>query len=79
MPPVKTAPGLLVPDAYRRCRGQRTVCRIRKSIAVKRSTLTRYGDVLRFFKLIDATVSRTLAVDVVQDNLSAHKPREITK
>jgi hypothetical protein len=53
------------------------VCRIRKSIAVKRSTLTPYGDVLRLFKLIDAT-PRTQALDIAQDNLSAHKPPEIT-
>jgi hypothetical protein len=35
--------------------------------------------VLRFFKQIDATVPRGLAVDVVLDNLSALKPPEITK
>jgi transposase len=36
-------------------------------------------DVLRFFKQIDATVPRGLAVHVVLDNLSAHKAPEITK
>ena len=36
-------------------------------------------DVLRFFKQIDATVARGLAVHVVLDNLSAHKAPEITK
>jgi len=35
--------------------------------------------VLRFFKQIDATVPRSLAVHVVLDNLSAHKAPEITK
>ncbi len=35
-------------------------------------------DVLRFFKQIDATVPRGLAVHVVLDNLSAHKAPEIT-
>ncbi len=35
-------------------------------------------DVLRFFKQIDATVPRDLAVHVVLDNLSAHKAPEIT-
>jgi len=35
--------------------------------------------VLRFFKQIDATVPRGLAVHVVLDNLSAHKAPEITK
>ena len=32
------------------------------------------ADVLRFFKQIDATVPRGLAVHVVLDNLSAHSP-----
>ena len=36
-------------------------------------------DVLRFFKQIDATVPRGLAVHVVLDNRSAHKAPEITK
>jgi transposase len=36
-------------------------------------------DVLRFFKQIDATVPRGLAVHVVLDNLSAHKAPEIQK
>ena len=36
-------------------------------------------DVLRFFKQIDATVERGLAVHVVLDNLSAHKAPEIQK
>jgi transposase len=36
-------------------------------------------DVLRFFKQIDATVPRGLAIHVVLDNLSAHKAPEITK
>ena len=36
-------------------------------------------DVLRFFKQIDASVPRGLAVHVVLDNLSAHKAPEITK
>jgi transposase len=36
-------------------------------------------DVLRFFKQIDASVERGLAVHVVLDNLSAHKAPEITK
>ncbi len=36
-------------------------------------------DVLRFFKQIDATVPRGLAVHVVLDNLSAPKAPEITK
>jgi len=35
-------------------------------------------DVLRFFKQIDASVPRGLAVHVVLDNLSAHKAPEIT-
>ena len=35
-------------------------------------------DVLRFFKQIDASVSKGLAVHVVLDNLSAHKAPEIT-
>jgi len=35
-------------------------------------------DVLRFFKQIDVTVPRGLAVHVVLDNLSAHKAPEIT-
>jgi len=37
------------------------------------------ADVLRFFKQIDASVSRGLAVHVVLDNLSAHSAPEITK
>lgn len=37
------------------------------------------ADVLRFFKSIDATVPRGLAVHVVLDNLSAHTTPEITK
>ena len=37
------------------------------------------ADVLRFFKQIDATVPRGLAVHVVLDNLSAHSAPEITK
>ena len=36
-------------------------------------------DVLRFFKQIDATVPRGLAVHVVLDNLSAHSAPAITK
>jgi len=36
-------------------------------------------DVLRFFKQIDASVPRGLAVHVVLDNLSAHTAPEITK
>lgn len=36
-------------------------------------------DVLRFFKQIDASVPRGLAVHVVLDNLSAHKAPEITR
>jgi len=36
-------------------------------------------DVLRFFKQIDASVPRGLAVHVVLDNLSAHKAPEIQK
>jgi len=36
-------------------------------------------DVLRFFKQIDASVPRGLAVHVVLDNLSAHKAPEVTK
>jgi transposase len=36
-------------------------------------------DVLRFFKQIDASVPRGLAVHVVLDNLSAHSAPEITK
>ncbi|MEP6665543.1 MAG: IS630 family transposase [Nocardioidaceae bacterium] len=36
-------------------------------------------DVLRFFKQIDASVPRDLAIHVVLDNLSAHKAPEITK
>jgi len=36
-------------------------------------------DVLRFFKQIDATVPRGLAVHVVLDNLSTHQAPEITK
>lgn len=36
-------------------------------------------DVLRFFKQIDASVPRGLAVHVVLDNLSAHSTPEITK
>src|ERR1035441_3664202 len=36
-------------------------------------------DVLRFFKQIDASVPRGLAVHVVLDNLSAHKAPEIKK
>jgi transposase len=36
-------------------------------------------DVLRFFRQIDATVPRGLAVHVVLDNLSAHKAPEIQK
>jgi len=36
-------------------------------------------DVLRFFKLIDASVPRGLAVHVVLDNLSAHSAPEITR
>ena len=36
-------------------------------------------DVLGFFKQIDASVPRGLAVHVVLDNLSAHKAPEITK
>ena len=36
------------------------------------------ADVLRFFKHIDATVERRLAIHVVLDNLSAHKAPEIT-
>jgi len=36
-------------------------------------------DVLRFFKQIDASVPRGLAVHVVLDNLSAHKAPQITK
>ena len=36
------------------------------------------SDVLRFFKQIDATVDRGLAVHVVPDNLSAHSTPEIT-
>lgn len=36
------------------------------------------SDVLRFFKQIDATVDRGLAVHVVLDNLSAHSTPEIT-
>src|SRR3954466_15029071 len=37
------------------------------------------ADVLRFFKQIDATVPRGLAVHVVLDNLSAHSTPEINK
>lgn len=37
------------------------------------------ADVLRFFKQIDATVPRGLAVHVILDNLSAHKTPEIQK
>ena len=37
------------------------------------------ADVLAFFKQIDATVPRGLAVHVVLDNLSAHTAPEITK
>jgi transposase len=37
------------------------------------------AEVLRFFKQIDATVPRGLAVHVVLDNLSAHSTPEITK
>jgi transposase len=37
------------------------------------------ADVLRFFKQIDATAPRGLAVHVVLDNLSAHSAPEITK
>ena len=37
------------------------------------------ADVLAFFKQIDATVPRGLAVHVVLDNLSAHKAPEIAK
>jgi len=37
------------------------------------------ADVLRFFKQIDATVPRGLAVHVVLDNLSAHSTPEIKK
>jgi transposase len=37
------------------------------------------ADVLRFFKQIDASVPRGLAVHVVLDNLSAHSTPEITK
>jgi transposase len=37
------------------------------------------ADVLRFFKQIDASVPRGLAVHVVLDNLSAHSAPEITK
>jgi transposase len=37
------------------------------------------ADVLRFFKQIDASVSRGLSVHVVLDNLSAHSTPEITK
>jgi hypothetical protein len=36
-------------------------------------------DVLAFFKKIDASVPRGLAVHVVLDNLSAHKAPEITR
>jgi transposase len=36
-------------------------------------------DVLAFFKQIDASVPRGLAVHVVPDNLSAHKAPEITR
>jgi transposase len=36
------------------------------------------ADVLRFFKRIDATVPRGLAVHVVLDNLSAHSAPEVT-
>ena len=36
-------------------------------------------DVLRFFKQIDASVPRGLAVHVILDNLSAHKTPEIAK
>ena len=36
-------------------------------------------DVLRFFKQIDASVPRGLAIHVVLDNLSAHSAPEITK
>ena len=36
-------------------------------------------DVLRFFKQLDATVPRGLALHVVPDNLSAHSTPEITK
>jgi len=36
-------------------------------------------DVLRFFKQIDASVPRGLAIHVVLDNLSAHKAPEITR
>jgi transposase len=37
------------------------------------------SDVLRFFKQIDATVPRGLAIHVILDNLSAHTAPEITK
>ncbi len=37
------------------------------------------ADVLRFFKQIDASVPRGLAVHVILDNLSAHKTPEIQK
>ena len=37
------------------------------------------ADVLRFFKQIDATVPRGLAIHVVLDNLSAHSAPEIAK
>ena len=37
------------------------------------------GDVLRFFKQIDAAVPRGLSVHVVLDNLSAHSAPEVTK
>ena len=37
------------------------------------------ADILRFFKQIDATVPRRLAVHVVLDNLSAHSTPEINK
>jgi transposase len=37
------------------------------------------GDVLRFFKQIDAAVPRGLSVHVVLDNLSAHTAPEVTK
>ena len=37
------------------------------------------NDVLRFFKQIDASVPRGLAVHVITGNLSAHKTPEITK
>jgi transposase len=36
------------------------------------------ADVLRFFKQIDASVERQLAIHVVLDNLSAHKAPQIT-